>query len=304
MSTSLTMTDVLNLSWGGPSYASYEGKQSSAPVTTPIADTGSQPAGDSGAGAPTASPAADGKPASSTGTAPNNDQNIAVLRKSHEELTGKWQKLGEYDHVSSRLSVIGKMETESSTLAQRLGYDQQDFNDAFAADPVKTLSILRQEAMEAAKRQDPDGSGRRIEELVKRAVEQQTKPLTEEHNRQLTEKANTVFTNEVNRLISAEYKDAPQGVSNFLSDMVSEILKYDEKGLVDLKVHGKVAPVQAAFNVAKDMFLRAVTDYNSWQQKSQPIGNKVTPGAAEEKMSLDDIINGAPVATKRLSTFR
>lgn len=298
------INDVMNLSWGGPSYASYEGQLNSAAVTPGTADTGSQPTGGTAEGAPAASPAADGKAASST-AGPNED-NIRQLRTSHEELTGKWQKLGDYEKVSSAVQQFTKFETEATETAKALGYDADDFTAAWQKDPIKVIQILRQEAAEAEKRGDPDGSGRRIEDLVNRRVQDAIKPITEQHNQQLTEKANNLFQTTVSELIKTDYADAPKEVNEFLSDMVSEILKYDSDGLKALKMEGKTAPVQAAYKIAKDMWLRAVNSYIGWQQNKAPNsgGNAGGGNAKAPKLTLDDIIDGNANATKQMSTFK
>lgn len=308
--TETASSSLANLNWGGPGYPTYDGLMSTATVTPPA---GSPPAATPPAATPSpAAPSAGSPPAgtppaaapAATGTPSPNEENLRIIRESHERL----RELGGYEAVKARVDRLTSMETEALTVGQKLQYSEQEIRQAFEADPTGTLAVLRREAREAQAGRQREESQLPIQEQIRRAVEEATKPFNEQMNVQRTQEANQKFNTEAERLISEDYKDGlPPEVKQMLLDWTAEVFKYDQAGLVALKEQGQIAPVAKAYAAAKEAFLKAYTGYESYQRKKSGAAPPGTGGpvADRSKMpTIDDIIDGSAKAEAVMPSLR
>jgi hypothetical protein len=297
----MTLEQILG-TWGGTSYPAYDGQANTAVPAAPPAATTPAGTGAPASGSPTGAGDGGPKPGASSTPTDANAENLRQLREGYES----YSKLGKPDELATSHQVYTNLHKTWLESATKLGYDAADFAKAFAADPVKTIDVLRREAA-AARTQQPRGQGN-VEDLVKKHIDDALKPFHEQQNIAKTNEANSVFDKETNTLVSTDFKDHPQEVKDFLYDMTSELLKMDEASIKELKFEGKTAGVKKAYAEAKDIFLRVVTAYNAHETKVRGGAGAAAAGTGggegADKLSLDDIVNATPKAAKRIASFR
>jgi hypothetical protein len=272
---------------GGPSGA---GGASSTPTSTETPSTGGTPATSTGDGStPTAQP-----------TDGIKDGDWRTLRQKYNEAQTKlanYTKLGDDPaKLETSLKTYTGLRTNSWTAAKQLGYQEADFDEAFAADPEKTIQILRQQAAEAQVHgNQPNPDGKKLEDTVRDLVAQQTKPFNEHINRQMTEQAMTRYNNEFTSLVASSpiLKDAPSDVVDLVRDYLEERLTHDSQRLEGMKLRGDYAFLKDEVTFVAN---RLQTVFSNWLTKTQGRaggGNMpgVRPNGVAKKPTLDDMIN-------------
>lgn len=272
--------------------------------------SGGAPAGGGGSSTPTGTtqsgttqsgtPAATGDGTQTAAAKPDDIPNgdWRTLRTKYDERGTKldaYQKLGDDPtKLEAGLKVYTTLRTNSWTAAKQLGYQEADFDDAFAANPEKTIEILRQQAAEQQRNgTQPNPDGKKLEDTVRDLVAQQTKPFNEHINKQMTEAALTRYNNEFNTLIAADpvLKDAPSEVHQLVRDYLEENLIHNPQRLEGMKLRGDYGflkdDVTLVANRLQDVFTK-------WQTKTQGRGPSTLPGVrpngAAKKPTLDEMI--------------
>ena len=205
-----------------------------------------------------ATPAAPAAPA-----APVPAADPRELRQAYEGIKSKyepWEKLGvQPDQVGHFQTVYQKVFTEAASVGRHLGYADAEIEEALREDPIKTVEFLRNEAQRSQQGQQSQAGGEQdLNELVSQAIQQQIGPIQERENQRMTQEGNALFERTVHQCAVDAFKSEgidvtqiPQDEMYLLTSGVSEILKYDENALRDLKYNGKTAAVQAAFQEMK-----------------------------------------------------
>ena len=185
--------------------------------------------------------------------------------------------------------------TDAQSLAKTLGYADADFNEAFLANPIKTLEILSAEqAAKAAAgdhNQQPSGDlAKQIEDQVKA----QLTPFQEQQNRQATEAAMVKYEQNLTTLISADpvLKEAPQEVLDVVKDYLGEYFASQPQILLAMKTQGDFSAMQDAVKFTSG---RLHSAFKAWLAKTslQPGQSGTAPVGSRPngRPTLDEIIN-------------
>jgi hypothetical protein len=270
-------------------------------------DGGAPPAG---GGTPSGAPAA---PSGSGGAPPSIDWKTAPeqFRSGYEKLKSDYEKLqGDYkpwadwsknvgithDQLPGVHGVYQNLYSQASELAEALGYAEDELVEALQKDPVKTLDYLRNQMAKAEGGREGAGDTS-LEEQVEAMIEQRMAPIQERENERLTDAANQRFEQIVHSSIVEAFKaegldvaQIPEKESFMLMNATSEILKYDEKALVELKKGGGQAAIQKAFHQAKT-YLDEYYMSRSGRERGRIQGPpKITPpGAPPRRPTLDEM---------------
>lgn len=280
--------------WGGSSFPSYDGR-----LEDPSAATPASPAP---AATPAASPAASATPAASpaaTGPAVDWKTAPAQLRTAYEQTKAEHDKylaIGKPEDIQSQVTQFKAIQDQTFDLGRKLGYQDDELQEAFSKKPVETLIWLRQQAAARAsaapqRRTDPNAPDKNLERLV----DQRLAPVTEYLNQQATDAANGRFETEFGRLFTEAFPEGDTELKEFLFDFTSELMKYDSAALLRLKKEGKVSDIAKYFKQASDRFNTVHTKYQGYQQKRLGGVKKDDPtpaGPAKPGFNLQDIIEG------------
>lgn len=287
------------------------------------AGSGAGGAGGSGAAAPPAAVATQTPPASSavstpagqSGTPPtpqagqqqqsqtppdpidNGQQNWKALR---DTLTNERTRAA---GLETQLQTYTTLRTGASTIATQLGYSEADFQEAFNADPVGTITILRQEQA-AARSQGQQGNGQQgqqgsqpdLQQQIRDMVKQETAPVTQQVNQQITEAAYTKYETNLAAAITADpvLQNAPPEVHDIVKDYLEEYFASQPQVLLAMKMKGDFSAVPEA---VKYISGRLNTAFTKWLAHNNTGGRPSTGPAATPtrqgggKLTLDDIIN-------------
>lgn len=188
-----------------------------------------------------------------------DSQGLRQLRETYENLKKEfepWQKLGiKPDQVGQFQGVYTKLHQEIAVIGRELGYSDAEIAEAMAEDPVRTLDFLRNEALPVDQRgPQPPMEGQNLNELVAQYVQHAIGPIQERENFRMTNEANAVFERTVHQLATdlfkkegIDYNTLSEDEKFFISTGVSEVMKYDQDALRELKYQGKTAGIQKAF---------------------------------------------------------
>ena len=252
-----------------------------------------------------------GQPSSSAGGQPaGGDQGgIKQLREAYEAVKAKyepWDKLGTTpDAVGNWRGTYDKLYTQAASIGRNLGYSDTEIAECLVLDPVKTLDFLRDEVARAQQgRGGQAGQGQDLADLVAQHVEQAIGPIQQRENIRATNEANSLFERTVHGLTVQAFKsegiDAaqiPEDEMFMLTSAVSEILKYDENALKELKYEGKTGAIQKAFQEARTYLdkyyvARSGRERNRMQPVRGANGQFQQPQNGNgRKPSLDEMIN-------------
>jgi hypothetical protein len=275
---------------------------------TAAADTGG-PADTGGAGDAGSS----GDAGQAAGQAPSGqDRNWAELRSKVSDLESKykpWESLGaKPEEVSRWQGTHTKIYNEVANLGRNLGYADDEILEAIQLDPIKALDFLRQRTEEGQQ----DDQGAELRDLVAQHVEQAIGPIQQRENIRMTNEANALFERTVHGLAVDVFKkegiDAsqiPQDEMFMLTSAVSEVLKYDEGAIKELKFEGKTGGIQRAFQEARTMLdkyyvARSGRERGKFARPDQ--GNQgVQPQNGGKKPSLDEMINNPALINAKYS---
>jgi hypothetical protein len=187
------------------------------------------------------------------------------FRKGYDELKSKyepWEKLGvQPDQVTKFQGTYQRVFTAASKLAEQLGYAEDELVEALEADPIKTLNYLQNQAALAAEEREGAGADgdEDLESLVQQHVDQALGPIQKRENQRMTQEANNLFERTCHQeLVTAfkeegvEFASIPGEESFMYITAASELMKYDDKALHQLKMEGKTALVQKYVREAKN----------------------------------------------------
>lgn len=267
--------------------------------TTPAA-TVSTPASTPGQGStptatsPTATTPDSGQQASTTTTAA--DPNV------NDPAYGNWKALRDQrDQVQLQLNQAQAqvqqwqaISTEAQTLATRFGYSAEDFQQAFAADPIKTLQILRQQSgngQQPTTQQSTDPNT--IQDLIRKEME----PVTSVVNQQITEAAMTKYTTAVADSIKVDpiLKDAPAPVHELVKDYIDEYLASQPNIVNAMKFKGDYSSVKDAVTYISGRLHGAFSEWLKTRSASPATTTSTSPAPTGQRPTLDQIINDPSV---------
>lgn len=231
-----------------PAPATTATTQPSAPSATPSGSTPASPAG-----TPTSSTGSTPAPA---GQAPDSDLadgNWRQARQRIEELRNNldgYSKFGKPEEIASRVQLFEKVHTEASTIAKALGYSDTELKEAFDADPIQTLQILREEQAKAATAPNQQAPGQQPpqqtpdEARIRAMINDATKPYTEHLNKQLSDAVVAKIGTELNTAINEALPGVPDEVSSMVRDYVEEALAHSPQVLAKMKREGEYSAVK------------------------------------------------------------
>jgi hypothetical protein len=247
-------------------------------------------------------PAPGGDPGAGAG---GGDANIRQLRENYQKYTayGKPEQIAKFKATyESAYNVVKELGTG-------LGYSEDKLLEAFERNPFGTRDFLLQKQAE----QEAAGGGQEepdeIAERIQAAVDRQFQPYRERENQRLTTEAQSRVDRVTSDSINAHFKALGVDPSKidpaereFMRVVAMEALKYNEKGLEDVKLRGKNAAVQEAFKVGMDHIERYVAARMKRERAASSIGNNTggtgapgrgapPPRADGKKPTLDDYIN-------------
>jgi len=272
-------------------------------------DTGAGAGAGSGTPTPSPSSSGDGTSGSQPGTGGQQQQqsgdNIRQLREAYEGVKRDfepWQKLGvKPEQVGQFQGVYQKVYGEVASIGRELGYPDEEIAEAMAEDPVRTLDFLRNEAQRMQAGGQPQDQNRDLQDLVSQHVEQAIGPIQERENLRATNEANALFERTVHSEVSAIFKQEGIDVANIppdemfmISSAASEILKYDDAALRDLKYQGKTAAVQKAVREAVtflDKYYLARSGRAAARVQPPNRAGQPPPAAGGKRPSLDEMID-------------
>lgn len=256
-----------------------EGGKDGTPVATPPATSTTTPAASSAVAAPPASATGTTPPPASTpgtqGTTPPSGTEIQdgdwrELRNRYTEAKAKAEKfdalgMPEAD-LTSATTTYTKIHIEASTLAKALGYDDADFKDAFASDPVKTLQLLRAEKAQAPAATPPPKPNESQADYDKRIVDEvakQTKPFTEHINKQISDAVEARYGTEFTTTFDTALPNTPDSVRTLVRDYVDEHVMSNNSILVAMKARGDYTGVQEAVKLVAGRLTQVFKDWNA-----------------------------------------
>jgi len=229
----------------------------------PALGGGDGASGGAAAAASSGTPAGAAAGAAGDGAAPaaQGGDNIRQLREAYEGVKRDfepWQKLGvKPEQVGQFQGVYQKLHQEVASIGRELGYPDEEIAEAMAEDPVRTLDFLRNEAQRMQQGGPQRQGDADLNDLVSQQVEQAIGPIQERENLRATNEANSLFERTVHSEVASIFKQEgievsqiPQDEMFMITSAASEILKYDDAALRDLKYQGKTAAVQKAVREA------------------------------------------------------
>ena len=188
-----------------------------------------------------------------------------------------------------------------------LGYPDAEIAEALREDPIATIDFLRNEAFQ---RQQGRGTGnqpddnRDLSQQIQEQIDQAIGPIRQQENLRITNEANAIFEKTTHQLIAELFTKegidigkASQDEIALLTNATSEIMKYDEAALKDLKFGGKTAGIQRAFQEAVTMIDKYYLARSARERGA--VGGGPRPGAGQQppagqpgkRPSLDEMIN-------------
>lgn len=266
----------------------------------PPAPAAPAPGGTGGTGGPGGQPPA--------GAAPGQT-GIENLRREYDGLKTKyepWEKLGiNPDAAQLSHGVYTRLFQEAGGLGRELGYPDAEIIEALKEDPIATIDYLRNEAFE---RQQGRGQGqddqRDLQQQIQERIDQAIGPIRQQENLRITNEANAIFERTTHQLIAELFTKegidigkANQDEIALLTNATSEIMKYDEAALKDLKFGGKTAGIQRAFQEAITMIDKYYLARSARERGSvgggprQPAGGPLPGQGTGKKPGLEEMIN-------------
>lgn len=224
---------------------------------------------------------------------------------SSDPAYGNWKALRDQHNAAKtrvtelegQVGSFTKLQTSAQTIATSLGYTVEDFAEAFAADPIKTIALLQQQQAEAAARQgqQQQQGDKSIQDLVKEAVEAQTKPVSEFVNTRMTETAMAKYESTLGDAIKADaiISTAPAEVQELVKDYLGEYFASQPEVLAAMKTKGDYSAVQPALAYISGRLHTAFTKWLSSTNGASQTGAQQTAVQANRsgrRPSLDDII--------------
>lgn len=288
-------------------------------VTPPATSSGSGNDGGNAASSAAPGSAAGSPPAGGTGA--GDDGNIAQLRGSYDTLKKAWEPaaaLGRPEEVLGHAQTAVKLYTETQKLGKELGYSPASIQKAFKEDPVNTLAWLRNEIRTKGGQGNQGGDGKNanadVQKLVDDAVKKATAPYTEKVNKQEAEAAMKLVDTEFTRLHTAAFptdgtNPMPEPMQNLFFDAMQMLMDTDPNCYTRIR-EGKTSDISKYYDEAKSILTKAHVSWNEWEQKKLGLGkdngagggNKA--GAADDKPSLQDIIEGNDKAVRSLKSMQ
>lgn len=257
-------------------------------ATTPgVVDTGADDGAAGGGDGAAAGAGAGGDGAAAAAAQPKEHADIATLRTNYED-RGKqldgWTKLGKTaDEVAPRFEAGRVLHERYGKAATQLGYSQQEFDDAFKADPDKTIQFIAKKAAEAAAK---DGNRqltqKDIDDRLDKKLKDAISPFEQREQQRLVAEADFKITQNFEKLGGEIYSDAAWkamdgGEKDFLRMVMDEVMLADEAGLEEVKMKGSTAPIQRAFKKATT-FLDSYYTSRVKRETGRPAGKAAAAG--------------------------
>lgn len=258
--------------FGLPSFALYFA--TSAPAISGAAGGGEGATGGAGAGggggAPPSTGGAPAAPSQGQPSAPVINWETApaqfreafnAQKRAFEELQGKYtpyEKLGNPQDIARIQTQHTQAFNAAKGLADGLQIPDAELRQAIDQYGLAAvLNQLRQEQWEAEQADAGNQDVIREQELNQRindAVRQGLSPIQERENQRITHEGNQLVERTISELATTALKSSgvdwnglPNEYKNFVLTGVTEALKYDDQGLLDIKFKGQTAPIQRAF---------------------------------------------------------
>lgn len=274
------------------------GSEAGGGAGTPPSASVSTPASTPGQGSTsTAPPAASTDASGQQPPASTNDPN------STDPAYGNWKALRDQrDSVQAQLQQAQTqvqqwqtISTEAQTLATNLGYTAEDFAQAFQADPIKTLQILREQQAQGESTHTPDPTS--IQDLIRKEMA----PVNEVINKQMTEAAMVKYNTSVTEAIKSDplVKDAPAPVQELVKDYLDEYFAAQPEIVKAMKFKGDYAAIKDATTYITGRLHGAFSEWLK-SRNAPPSGESAAsinnnPAPRGTRPTLDQIINDPSV---------
>jgi len=234
------------------------------------------------------------------------------LKTQHDQLNMKFKPFESInpDQFKSFQGSHTQVMRSIQQVSNALGIDESEVNEAISQfGVVAVLDHLRQEAWEAEQADAGNQeviNERDLNERIQNGIQQAISPIQQRENQRLVHEANSLTERTIVDLATAHYKaqgsdytQFPQPLRDFISTGVTEVLKYDDQGLLDLKFQGKTAPIQKAFQTFMAMFDQAYLARRGMEggvvntgNRGAGQGNQNQVGQRQGKMpTIDEIID-------------
>lgn len=305
--------------FGLPSFALYFA--TSAPAISGAAGGGEGATGGAGAGggggAPPSTGGAPAAPSQGQPSAPVINWETApaqfreafnAQKRAFEELQGKYtpyEKLGNPQDIARIQTQHTQAFGAAKSIADNLNVSEQELReniDKYGLAPVlRTLQEMQWEAEQTAAGNQDVLQQQELDQRIESLVEQRLSPIQQRENQRITHEGNQLVERTISELATTALKSSgvdwnglPNEYKNFVLTGVTEALKYDEQGLLDIKFKGQTAPIQRAFQT-----FTAMADAYYLARRAAEGGVRAPaarPGQAPAQKpgklpSIDDIIN-------------
>ena len=221
---------------------------------------------------------------------------IENLRREYDGLKSKyepWEKLGiNPDAAQLSHGVYTRLFQEAGGLGRELGYPDAEIVEALREDPIATIDFLRNEAFQRQQgRGNGEGDGRDLQQQIQEQIDRAIGPIQQQENLRITNEANAIFERTTHQLIAELFTKegidigkASQDEIALLTNATSEIMKYDEAALKDLKFGGKTAGIQRAFQEAVTMIDKYYLARAARERGA--VGGGPRPGAGQQQQQV------------------
>ena len=284
---------------GGGSPAASAASQAAPPAAPPASATG----------IPSTTP-----PPAAASTPPPVDDiqqgNWQQLRAKYDAAQARAKALDAFGVPEDRIGTVATqykaIMTTVNTLGKELGYEDADLAEAFATDPVKTLSLLQQEKAEAEAEaaranatQRPGESNEDFMARVRDMVRKEMEPATKHINQQITDAVMAKVDTTFDAAFKAALPDAPAEVRSLIEDYVYESLQHSKDNVAAMRNNGDFSSVETQVQFVagrlKDVFAKWVAHEQTRTQNGRPrVGDSSTGTTQQQngkRPSLDDMIN-------------
>jgi len=206
----------------------------------------------------------------------------------------RWNSLGNYSDISKVHQTYTALSNEANQLGQWLGIGSQEVLDSFANDPAGTVAVLRQMARKAQETGQPP-SHQDVQSLVRRGIDEAMKPFHQEREERLDTQAETRFDNAFEPMLKQSFPNGlPDSNKEALSGLAWQLIIDQPELYAALRDRGDTSGIQGAFNQAKQLLLKIVTDWNEHEKKRIQTGNGQQlqqPSTAKPKVqTMDDVL--------------
>lgn len=232
------------------------------------------------------------------------DQGLKQLREAYEGVKAKfepYEKLNlKPEQITQYSGVYQKVYGEAQAVGRNLGYSDEEIAEALTEDPLRTVEFLRNQAQQQAQGQPQGNEDLRTQ--MEAMAQEVLGPIQQRENVRMTDAANQLFEQTVRQSAVESFKaegidvaQIPEDEMFMLVNATSEIMKYDNAALQELKYQGKTAAIQKAFQEARtylDKYYLARANRDRSRVQTRTMGAPEIRGQQQQgrKPTLDEMI--------------